>query len=406
MLCLSFFAFANAENGNANTGLIKGLQVQEIADAIDLGIHHATLNVNLTDFDDLGQVTPLTVAQTQKVEALKKSIQKLNAANIKTYLILLVYPRPKDQTQPLLLHPHHDPKLDFTVGAMNTSSEAGIHHVQKVISTLCSQLNQSSKLQLEGFIVSNEVNSSKPWNNLGEATLSEAVDPYEKAVRTIYTSTRSEFPHSKVYLSLDHFWSTDMHEGRLPKEFYPGKSFLLEFAKLTRTRGDFPWHLAYHPYPENLFNPRTWADQSAGADENTSRITFKNIEVLCQFMQKEELLWQQKPRRIILSEQGLHSENTEEGLDLQATAFVYAWNKVSTQPMIDAFIWHRHVDHAQEGGLNLGLWTRKKDSILTPDQKKPIYKLFKAAETPDWPKSSAPYLKKLERHLQKAENKR
>ncbi len=33
------------------------------------------------------------------------------------------------------------------------------------------------------------------------------------------------------------------------------------------------------------------------------------------------------------------------------------------------------------GGLNLGLWTRKADSIATADKTKPIYGVFKAADT-------------------------
>jgi hypothetical protein len=48
---------------------------------------------------------------------------------------------------------------------------------------------------------------------------------------------------------------------------------------------------------------------------------------------------------------------------------------------IDAFILHRHVDHAHEGGLKLGLWTNKPGSVATPDRKRPMYEVFQAAGT-------------------------
>jgi hypothetical protein len=40
------------------------------------------------------------------------------------------------------------------------------------------------------------------------------------------------------------------------------------------------------------------------------------------------------------------------------------------------------VDHKHEGGLNLGLWRRKADSVASQDTQKPIYACFKAAGTP------------------------
>ncbi|MEN9020217.1 MAG: hypothetical protein GWQ05_09595 [Verrucomicrobiaceae bacterium] len=49
------------------------------------------------------------------------------------------------------------------------------------------------------------------------------------------------------------------------------------FAKEAK---DFDWHLAFHPYPENLFEPRFWNDKPATTSADTPRITFKNLEVL------------------------------------------------------------------------------------------------------------------------------
>ena len=54
------------------------------------------------------------------------------------------------------------------------------------------------------------------------------------------------------------------------------------------------------------------------------------------------------------------------------------------QPDIDALIWHRHVDHTQEGGLKLGLWTTKPGTISEPGRKRPFYDLFLKADTPAW----------------------
>ena len=53
---------------------------------------------------------------------------------------------------------------------------------------------------------------------------------------------------------------------------------------------------------------------------------------------------------------------------------------------VDAFILHRHVDHAREGGLNLGLWARNPAvaNPAAPLRKKWIYAVFQAADTPDW----------------------
>ena len=52
--------------------------------------------------------------------------------------------------------------------------------------------------------------------------------------------------------------------------------------------GDVDWNVAFHPYPENLFEPRTWLDQSATASDDTPRITFKNIELLPRFLAQRD----------------------------------------------------------------------------------------------------------------------
>ena len=155
-------------------------------------------------------------------------------------------------------------------------------------------------------------------------------------------------------------------------------------SRLSKAEGDFDWHVAFHPYPANLFDPRTWHDKEAQPSSDSPKITFKNLEQLTAYLRRPEMLCHGKPRRVILSEEGFHTPDGPDGQTLQAAGYCYAWIKASRLDGIDAFILNRHVDNAQEGGLRLGLWTRRKDSIATPESKKKIYEVFRLADTLQW----------------------
>ena len=167
----------------------------------------------------------------------------------------------------------------------------------------------------------------------------------------------------------------------------PGRAFVDYFARRAREGGDFGWHVAFHPYPENLFEPRFWMDKSASNNVlTTPRITFKNIELLPAYLRRAELLYHGEPRRIILSEQGFHTPKGTNGEIIQAAAYALAYKKVEAIEGIDAFILHRHVDNAHEGGLLLGLRSNQpKDG--DPQPRKKIYDCFRAADTPAWEKT-------------------
>jgi hypothetical protein len=128
------------------------------------------------------------------------------------------------------------------------------------------------------------------------------------------------------------------------------------------------------------------------SDDATQKVTFKNLEVLSRHLKQPELLWQGQPRRIILSEQGFQTLLKPEGEPLQAAAYAYAWEKCQRLPLVDAFIYHRHVDHAHEGGLRLGLWRNAPNSIADPHSKKQIWDLFLKAGTPAWKQAAADLL--------------
>jgi hypothetical protein len=85
-----------------------------------------------------------------------------------------------------------------------------------------------------------------------------------------------------------------------------------------------------------------------------------------------------------LSEQGFHTPDGPNGETIQAAAYCYAYKRLESMAIVDAFILHRHVDHMAEGGLRLGLWRNKPGTMNEPDRKKRIYECFRLADTQQW----------------------
>ena len=363
----------------------KGLQVQMTGDAISLGIRHATLNLRVDALMDAKPQHDSLVWKAQSgdlhfrraaVEAFDRKVRPLSDAGIIVYVILLAGRGP-------LGHPKADPNPPNGLVAFDTVTPAGAARFRACLEFIADRYSKPPypSGRVAGYIVGNEINSHWWWYNLGPATMEEVAEEYERAVRIVHESVRKSSPSARVYLSLEHHWSVPYH--RDAQKSCAGRALLDAFAANARRNGDFDWHLAFHPYPENLFEPRSWRDRSALPDPASPRVTFKNLQVLRDYLRRPELLWNGRARSIILSEQGFHAADGETGELHQAAGFVYAWNQVEALDGIDAFILHRHVDHAQEGGLNLGLWTRKPGSVSDPDRRRRMYEVFRAAGTPD-----------------------
>lgn len=373
---------------------IKGLQVQMVPDALELGIHHAGINVNVTALLDLEKKpgSPTKMAGGQEfafnagyLASLDAQVKPLSDKGVAVYLILIAYPSKEPARDAIAIHPNARADCQYSVGAFNSVTEPGRHYLQAVMEFLAERWSGAHPEhgRVWGWIVGNEVNSHWLWYNLGKMSLAEAASHYENAFRIVHAAVRTASANARLYISFDHHWAVSMH-GISPEESTPGRDYLDTFAHLVRERGDLDWHVAWHPYPEDLGNPRAWADKSVTNDDTTPKVTFKNLQVLPKHLEQKELLYQGQPRRIILSEQGFHTLLTPEGEALQAAAYAYAWEKCLTLPSVDAFIYHRHVDHAQEGGLRLGLWRNAPGSIADPHSKKAIWELFRKAGTPEW----------------------
>lgn len=367
----------------------KGLQVQMIDDALELGIRHAGLNVQIGHLllEEAGPAAITTTTRAGRalhfgkgaLAGLDAQVKPLSDAGCVVYAILLARATGRPVIDGMTMHPDADPEAPNQLAAFRTD-ELGIDVLHGVMTFLAHRYSNAEHGRIWGWIVGNEVNSHWWWYNLGRADLATVVREYEAAVRCVHDAVTSVQRHARVYLSLEHHWNARFAAGD-EMQSLPGRALLEAFAARARERSDFAWHLAFHPYPENLFECRTWLDRTALSHDDTPRITFKNLEVLTRFLKRDELRHEGLTRRVILSEQGFHAADRKFGERDQAAAYAYAWKQVARQPTIDAFILHRHVDHAKEGGLRLGLWTNRPGAICTPDRKRLIWDVMRWCDT-------------------------
>jgi len=368
-----------------------------VDDALALGVKHAALNFNLSELIDPSGYTNNPIWELDGHEyhfksgylhSMDKRIKALSDPGVVVTLIVLTYQSSDADVNRIMIDPRCVTNAPNHLGNFNTVTAEGSRWLRATFEFCAERWSRPDQKygHVAGYIIGNEVDSHWWWANMGRVKMEMFADDYLRTVRLAQEAIRKESSWARVYVSLDHYWNVRC-ESADELQAFPGRSFLDYFARRAREEGDFDWNVAFHPYPENLFEPRFWNDPSPTTNVlTTPLITFKNIELLPAYLRRPEMLHQGRPRRIILSEQGFHTPNGPDGETIQAAAFCYAYKKIERLDGIDAFILHRHVDNAGEGGLLLGLRSnRPRDGESQPRKK--IYDCFRDADTADWQKT-------------------
>jgi hypothetical protein len=368
----------------------KGLQVEMVDDALALGVKHAGINVNLSQLVDLkGTGDPHVKLNGRDyyfsrayLESLDRQIKPLSDRGVLVNLIILVYENSSEVTR-VMLHPKYDPSAPNHLGAFNTVTDEGRGWFVATMQLIAERWSRTDQKfgRVVGYIIGNEVNSHWFWSNMGRVPMKEFADDYLRTFRLAHGAIRGMSSWARVYVSLEHHWNI-RYPGGDEQQSFAARPFLEYFAGRAKEGGDFDWHVAFHPYPEDLFEPRFWNDKTAEQDPKTPRVTFKNLGVLVDFLRQKPMLHEGRPRRVVLSEQGFHTPKGADGQTIQAAAYCYAYKLIESYESIDSFILHRHVDHPQEGGLLLGLRGLRVNGAEPP--KKKIYDCFRLADTSEW----------------------
>ena len=281
-----------------------------------------------------------------------------------------------------LLHPNYDPA--GLISAFNLTNRKSFEYYEAFIDFIMNRYANPKGTygRAWGMIIGNEIDSHWVWGNAGLIAPEQYMHEYTNAMRTAYLIAAKYNTNLRVYISLTHMFNKPYNDN--PKQTLSSRRCLELLNANCMRDGNFPWCVAFHPYPEDLRFPDFWNDKSATDSlDTTTRITFKNIELLPKFMSQTQFLYKGKQRHIILSEQGFSSLQTAEGEQFQAAAYALAYDKVKKCQGIDSFILHAHQDNLGEYGLYLGLW--RVDATNKPVSKKPIYDVFRDIDGPKGP---------------------
>ena len=366
----------------------------DVADGRALGFGQSNQNINIGALVDWESASPKMSFEFEgrtfglrpsAVAQLDRDLRALHAAQMRVTGILLSYVNVRTPRTSPLVHPFTDPKT-ITAGpaAFNTATAEGVLFYRAIVHWLVERYTRGDAQfgLLGGLVIGNEVQSHWTWYYMGAVEPEILLREYTAALRIADLATRSVHADFPIYVSLEHHWTlpaaADRTHGFTAVEVLEGVN---ERAK---REGDFPWHLAFHPYPENLGRPSFWNDKSAPLRFDAPRLTFQNLEVLPAFLRQPRFLFDGKVRRIALTEQGFHCPDGRDGETAQAAAFALAWKKVQALPEIESFLYHRHVDHPNEGGLKLGVREHDGSSNVNGmGRTRRIWDVVKKAGTPE-----------------------
>ena len=368
----------------------------------ELGISAVTVNVLIHSLISLTPGTDTVPFQWQgrTYHANEKALARLDATFIEALkhrlmvsAILLVANPAKDSDPVVKLLGHPDATRDGVFAMPNVTSAEGLALYGAVLNLMAERWSRPDGKygRVHHWIMHNEVDAGWVWTNAGEKPDIVFMDLYQRSMRLMDLIARQYDPNSRAFISLTHYWADRGNDPR----WYGSKRLLELLVQFTRSEGDFPWALAYHPYPQDLFNPRTWEDRKATFSFDSHQITPKNLEVLDAYMKLPALRYQGNIRPVHLSENGFNSKDySPKQLEDQAAGMALAWKKMANLSSIQSWQYHNWIDNRDEGGLKIGL-RKFPDDKEDPLGKKPIWFLYQTLGTPKENAVAAPYLKTL-----------
>ena len=373
---------SNGDEADSKKGLLIDPDKLLSGELEDLGIKHAAYNIPLSRI--LGKST------SEEYPTIEYAYQgkgyEFNGEVISEYDLIFRTLTEKDveisviilndltSSYPQMIHPLARSGIGTApYYAFNGADEEGVEYMGAIASFLAERYSgrANGRGVISNWIIGNEINARKHWNYMERVGVSSYVEEYAKAFRVFYNTIKGINGASRIYISLDQRW--DSNAGGADN--YDAKDILDEFNRQMKAEGNIDWGLAIHPYNVPLTSPYIWKESKYVKDGvDTSMVTMANIHVVTDYLQKEDFLTEDgEVRSVTVSELGYTSSNGEE---VQAAAIVYAYKAAEANPHIDAVLFSRQTDAAEEVAEGLALGINHIDG-----KRKYMYNVFKYMDT-------------------------
>ncbi len=283
------------------------------------------------------------------------------------------------------LHPNFEKDAPYAfISAFNMTTVEGQRVFAAFLSFLSEKYAAGNKEtgRINGAIISNEINLQYNWGNMGPVAPSYYMAEYTTAMRLAWIAAARHFKNFRIYISLANNWNVNIGD---PNYFFKGKELLDLLIENCQRDGNFPWHLAHHPYPESFDQPNFWFDRMATFELTTRLVTYKNMEVLEEYLSKPQFLYKGAQRRILFSEQGFNSGSgpLSNLMKKQAAAgYVLSFMKARNMKTVDMMTHHSTIDNPHEFGLNLGIYEYDENAPHHKGKAKPIENMVRVMDTP------------------------
>jgi hypothetical protein len=367
-------------------GLAGFSGAQAVADIAPLGIKSVTVNITYASILSLSPTSLPFVFNGETyymnpnyISDLDLTFKGCSDNHTIVSAIILIPNSGSVALKAVLTHP--DAQSSGIYSMANVASLTGVSYYAAITAFLADRYSRPDNLygRITNWIIHNEVDAGSSWTNAGTKSMQTYTELYDRSMRTVYYTIRQYNPSGKVFISMTHYWTAFVD--------YAPKDMLALMNNLSLRQGDYEWGLAYHPYPQSLFNYNTWNDTQVNSDLNSSPlITPKNIELIDTWIRQKSSLYKGlKVRSLIFSEQGINAgaNYDQTTFNNQAAGVAYMWKKFSRLPSVEGIQYHRRVDNTREGGLFLGLWTTDKTSSSpeVQDYKKKSWEVWQSAGT-------------------------
>jgi hypothetical protein len=380
---------------------IKALGVNDAEEVKTLGLQQSSCGPNIAELMTLNPENAIEYQYNGKPYYFKKSVVERMDRRLKMLadngvMCVMRYVNTSNLTSAdtekgitaIVNHPAFDYRSPSAyISAFNLRTEEGLDYFCACTEFLIERYARPDNKYgcCLSFEMGNEVTSQYIWGNAGEMECSEYMYEYTSVMRLAWLLAMKHYANFRIHTSFDQYFQ-GRHIPEKPRCFYGMRECIDNIQKYCDEEGDFPWNIAFHPYPENLSFPDFYHDREPSFTFQTKRITFKNIEVMPAYLDQEHLLYKGCPRRIILPEQGFNSRDGEPYTEWQAAyGYVLAYLKIRKQPTIDMFLHHNYIDGPWEFGLNLGVRRfggYDADGRELPGEPKPIYWILRDMDTP------------------------